>query len=52
MSPWKGLFCSGSVLVLEAFGPAEKLKVVTGASFWGESLGFYYLNKINDNAVM
>lgn len=52
VSPWKGLFCSGSVFVLEAFSPAEKLKVVTGASFWGESLGFYYLNKINDNAVM
>lgn len=48
VSFWKGLGCMCSVSGLEAFDLTEKLKVVTGACFWGECLGFYYLQKTND----
>lgn len=41
VSFWEGLVCPRSASGLKAFGPAEKLKVATGASFEGECLGFY-----------
>lgn len=40
VSFWEGPFCPCSVSGLEAFGPAEELKVVTGASFGGGMLRF------------